>query len=69
MVPEARSASVHGREAFADKPDKKSEYSHPCDACAYGLLGAGEMRALQARDVPSRVTMRIARAPSDFSVI
>jgi len=44
-----RRLAVTGRETYADKPDK-GEYSHPCEAIAYGLLGAGEMRTLQAMD-------------------
>lgn len=62
-----RRLSVHGREAYTEKPDK-GEYSHVCDGAAYGLLGAGEMRALRALDAPKRVTMRVTQAPSDFSV-
>lgn len=48
-----RRMAVAGREAYAIKPDK-GEYSHPCEALAYGLLGAGEMRTLQGRDVEGR---------------
>jgi hypothetical protein len=49
-----RRLAVSGREAFADKPDK-GEYSHPCEACGYGLLDAGEMRTLQALDNDKRM--------------
>ena len=63
-----RRLSVHGREAFADRPDK-GEYSHPCESAGYGLLGAGEMRTLQARDAPVRMSVgRPIVAPMDFSV-
>lgn len=59
--------SVHGRDAFADKPDK-GEYSHVCDAAGYGLLGSGEMRTLQARENTGRKQMRMTHAVTDFNV-
>lgn len=41
-----RRLQVTGSETYADKPDK-GEYSHPCEALGYGLLGVGEFRTLQ----------------------
>jgi hypothetical protein len=32
---------VSGTERYEDKPEK-NEYSHPCEALEYGLLGGGE---------------------------
>ena len=42
--------AVSGTETYADKPDK-GPLSHVGDAACYGLLGAGEMRTLQAAEV------------------
>lgn len=39
---------VAGDERYADKP-LKNDYSHPCDALGYGLLGLGEYDALAGR--------------------
>ena len=36
-----RRKQVTGSEVYADVPDK-NEYSHPCEACEYALVGAGE---------------------------
>ena len=61
-----RRLQVHGREAFTDKPDK-GEYSHVADAACYGLLGAGEMRALRALDAPGQKRARPFVAAVDFN--
>jgi hypothetical protein len=37
-----RRMQVSGEEKFVDMPDKRSKYSHVCDAGQYLLLGAGE---------------------------
>ncbi len=39
---------VAGDERYADKPTK-NDYSHPCDAAGYGLLGMGEYSEISAR--------------------
>jgi len=40
-----RRVNVGGGEKFVDKPDK-NKYSHVCEACEYGLMGAGEGHTL-----------------------
>lgn len=44
--------SVKGQDAFADRPSK-NEYSHPCEAAGYLLLGAGEARPAQTNKTGS----------------
>lgn len=47
-------------ERYSDKPDK-GEYSHPCEACAYALLGMGEYRTLQGVNNTTERRERAAR--------
>ena len=39
-----RRLKVMHRELYTDQPEK-NEYSHPAEACEYGLMGAGEHAA------------------------
>jgi hypothetical protein len=43
-----RRVQVSGTERYVDTPEK-NEYSHPCDAGGYLLMGGGEYRELQGR--------------------
>jgi hypothetical protein len=36
---------ISGEVRFQDVP-VKNDYSHPCDGCGYGFLGAGEFKRL-----------------------
>jgi hypothetical protein len=57
---------VAGEDRFSDKP-LKNDYSHPCDAMGYGLLGLGEYDALAGRSefLPGAVTADTG-TPSDW---
>lgn len=44
---------ISGAERYQDKPDK-NEFSHPCEAAQYGMMGLGYRRDVISRPAPRR---------------
>jgi hypothetical protein len=61
-----RRMQISGTERFSEKPEK-NDYSHPCDAGGYLLLGGGEFRSMKGRD-KSMTRPTSHRAKTEFKV-
>lgn len=59
---------VAGEDRYRDKPDK-NRYSHPCEADQYGMLGAGEGRAIIRRDPTIERERRGGAEPPRFAIV
>jgi hypothetical protein len=60
-----RRIQVSGTERYADVAEK-NEYSHPCDAGGYLLMGGGEYREMQGRN--NRGQSNTAQADTDWNI-